>query len=44
MLRDNNFTRIGLKKLAQIIFKIRNLFIDNIWSELDDSDADIILQ
>ncbi|CAD8076414.1 unnamed protein product [Paramecium sonneborni] len=44
MLRDNNFTRIGLKKLAQIIQKITNLFIDNIWSELDDTDAAIILQ
>ncbi|CAK84495.1 unnamed protein product (macronuclear) [Paramecium tetraurelia] len=44
LLRDNNFQKQGLKILAQILSFQKNLFIDNIWSNLDDEDADNILE
>ncbi|CAD8101826.1 unnamed protein product [Paramecium sonneborni] len=44
LLRDNNFKKQGLKILAQILQYQKNLFIDNIWSDLDDEDADHILE
>ncbi|CAD8184782.1 unnamed protein product [Paramecium octaurelia] len=44
LLRDNNFQKEGLKILAQILSYQKDLFIDNIWQDLDDEDADLILE
>ncbi|CAD8108806.1 unnamed protein product [Paramecium sonneborni] len=44
LLRNNSFQKQGLKILAQILSYQKNLFIDNVWSDLDDEDADHILE
>ncbi|CAK95188.1 unnamed protein product (macronuclear) [Paramecium tetraurelia] len=44
LLRDNKFQKEGLKILAQILYYQKDLFIDNIWQDLDDEDADLILE
>ncbi|CAD8099947.1 unnamed protein product [Paramecium primaurelia] len=44
LLRDNEFQKQGLKILAQILSYQKSLFIDNIWTNLDDEDADNILE
>ncbi|CAD8088015.1 unnamed protein product [Paramecium primaurelia] len=44
LLRNNEFQKQGQKILAQILSVQKNLFIDNIWSNLDDDDADNILE